>query len=255
MRHGPARLGLLLFAMFCAACGAERTSAPPSVTAVQGVPQASTLPPESTAAPSRAAILPPSTETLPPAPRAFTENFDSASPYWTFLQVDNGPAAPGPATQAGSLSFDLAAANQWTAEIYESQDYTDVRVEARLDFGAGGQGAAGVICRYGRTSGWYEFNIYPDQSYMLLFGQWLAEGVARYTPLVRSESEKIQPGANDIGLWCEGNTLTPYVNGTQLRKRQENTLILNSGKIGISAASFEDLPVAISYDWVQVSEP
>jgi hypothetical protein len=90
---------------------------------------------------------------------------------------------------------------------------------------------------------------------LLLFGQWLAEGVARYTPLVRSESEKIQPGANEIGLSCAGNILTPYINGTQLRKRQENTFVVASGKIGISAASFEDLPVTISYDWVQVSEP
>jgi hypothetical protein len=79
--------------------------------------------------------------------------------------------------------------------------------------------------------------------------------VARYTPLVRAESEKIQPSLNEIGLECAGDTLTPFINGVQMRRRQETTFGLTEGRIGISAASSELVPLTISYDWLRVSEP
>jgi hypothetical protein len=125
--------------------------------------------------------------------------------------------------------LDIPFPNQWLYEIYAPHTYADVRIDARVELGAGGPGAAGVICRYDRGGGWYEFNVYADQTYTLLFGQWLAEGIARYTPLVVSESEEITPSVNEIGLVCQGDILTPYVNGVQLRRRQETLHVLSGG--------------------------
>jgi hypothetical protein len=155
----------------------------------------------------------------------------------------------------GFLVFELPAANQWVYGLYGPQEYSDVRVEARVETRAGKQGSTGVICRYSEQNGWYEFNVYADQTYVLLYARWLTEGVARYTPLVRAASEKIQPVQNDIGLLCQGNTLTPFINGVQLRQNPENIFGLATGKVGISAASFENAPMTIAYDWVKVSEP
>jgi len=173
---------------------------------------------------------------------------------WSFLQADNGTAAPDPHISSGFLRFDLTASNQWLYAIYSPQTYTDVRVDAGATNGST-DGAAGVVCRYDPNRGWYELNVYPDQTYVLLFGQWLAPGVVRYTPIVRSQSEKIQASQNDIGLQCQGNILTPFINGVQLRQRVENTYGLTAGKVGISAASFKDAPTAILYDWVKVGQP
>ena len=103
--------------------------------------------------------------------------------------------------------------------------------------------------------GWYEFNVYADQTYVLLFGQWLAQGVARYTPLFRNGSEKIKADANEIGLLCQGNTITPFINGVQMRSWQDNKFGLKTGKIGISAASFGSGPFTVAYDWLKVSQP
>jgi hypothetical protein len=89
----------------------------------------------------------------------------------------------------------------------------------------------------------------------LLFGQWLADGVARYTPLVVAKSEEIAPSVNEIGLQCDGDILTPYINGVQLRRRQEKLHVLEQGQVGISASSFESAPLVILYDWVSVAEP
>jgi hypothetical protein len=158
-------------------------------------------------------------------------------------------------TLTGALRLTLPAPNQWISGIYDAQVYSDVRVDAHVEFGTGGQGSVGLLCRYDASAGWYEFDIFPDQTYTLMFGQWLAQGVARYTPLVISASEKIDPAVNEIGLVCEGAVLTPYVNGVQLRRREEKLHPLSQGGAGISAASFDQAPLVLSFDWISVSEP
>ena len=187
--------------------------------------------------------------------RYFKEDFTEASPYWSFLQVNtDAPPAP-PDINAGFLLFDLPAPNQWAYALYAPFEYADVRIDADVQVRAAAQGAPGLVCRYDKEGGWYEFNIHADQTYVLLYGQWLAEGVARYTPLFRAASEKILPNENEIGLLCEGDTLIPYINGTALRQQQEKKFGLTSGKIGVAASGFEDAPVAIAYDWVQAALP
>ena len=62
-----------------------------------------------------------------------------------------------------------------------------MRVDAQVEVRAGNDGTVGVVCRYSQANGWYEFNIYADQTYMLMYGQWLAPGIARYMPLHRIE--------------------------------------------------------------------
>ncbi len=156
---------------------------------------------------------------------------------------------------SGLLVFDLPLPNQWVYAIYGGQDYADVRVDAQVETRAGADGALGIVCRYNESEGWYEFNIYADQTYELLFGQWLTQGVARYTPIYRGKSEKVKADANEIGLLCEGDVLTPFINGVQMRKWEEKKFGLKRGKIGLSASSFENAPLTIAYDWLKVSEP
>jgi hypothetical protein len=168
--------------------------------------------------------------------------------------VDQAAVAPLGITN-GYLRLDLPNANQWIYEIIPLHTYADVRIDARVELDAGGQGTIGLICRYDPRVGWYEFNIHADRTYTLLFGQWLAEGIPHYTPLAIAESEKILPGMNEVGLVCEGNILTPYVNGVQLRRRQETLHVLEDGQVGLSAASFESAPLRMLVDWVSVDNP
>jgi len=172
-----------------------------------------------------------------------------------FLQAAAGGEELDVAAAGGSLRLTLGTPNQWAYALYDAHTYADVRVDARVEFSAGGQGATGLICRYDPAAGWYEFNIYADRTYTLLFGQWLAEGVARYTPLVVASSEKIDAAVNEIGLVCAGDVLTPYINGVQLRRRQETQHVLHEGQVGISAASFESASLSILVDWIGAGDP
>ena len=246
-------LGSVAAALLLWGCTAQHAAtgitATPSAALVRDT--ATALPPTRTA--TARPQLP--TATPSPPPRLFTEDFSAGSPGWTFLQASAGQEAAAPGVSNGFLRFDLPAPNQWLYEIYPSQRYSDVRLDAQVELGANGQAAAGLICRYDPAAGWYEFNVYADQTYTLLFGQWLTNGVAHYTPLVIDKSEKIAPSTNEIGLQCQGDILTPYINGVQLRRRQEKLHVLEQGQVGISASSFEDSPLVILYDWVSVSQP
>jgi len=49
--------------------------------------------------------------------------------------------------------------------------------------------------------------------------------------------------------------LTPFINGVQMRSWQEDKIGLKEGKIGLSAASFDSVPLTVAYDWLKVNEP
>jgi hypothetical protein len=244
-------LGFLLVMLTLTACQPAATTEPGTATATLSPTSTST----STSTPQPSAIPPTATGTPLPAVRVFKDDFSQDSPYWSFLQVDAGQSSARPEVKSGFLLFDLPAPNQWLYALYEPFAYTDVRLDADVQVRGGPQGTPGLVCRYDNERGWYEFDIHEDQTYVLLYGQWLADGVARYTPLVRAGSEKILPSENEMGLLCEGDTLTPYINGTQLRRQQEKTFALTSGKIGVAASAFEDGPVVIAYDWMQAALP
>ena len=212
------------------------------------------LPPTETVMPTpEATVTPASTATLPPAPRDFTENFDAASTHWSDLGTNN--ILPDIQPQKGFLVFNLTQINEWADAVYNAQSYQDVRVDAQVEVRAGNDGAVGVVCRYSKANGWYEFNIYADQTYTLMYGQWLSPGIARYTPLHRTSSEKIHMGTNQIGLICQGNELTPYINNIRMIVYEDSKVGLKDGNIGLTASSFTDVPFVAAFDWVKVSEP
>jgi hypothetical protein len=232
----------------CAACSAQIQ---PTSTATAAVPTLA----QATATPSAAPTRVRPTLTPTPGPRAFTEDFRSNPPYWSYLQVDNGQVFNAPSVQDGFLVFDLAAPDQWAYAIYSGHDYWDVTVKAQAQYRTPGDGAVGLVCRYDLMKGWYELDVYADRTYALLYGQWLTNGVARYTPLYQGESEKIQSDANEIGLQCDGNVLTPIINGTALRAWPELKFGLIMGKAGLAVSSFADAPFTVGFDWAKVGEP
>ena len=249
-RIAPELLVLAAFLTSCQATPAPVVESPTPAASPTSLPTAARTPPPSPAPPT-----PSPSPSLPPPSRFFTEEFTGAAPYWKYVQVDTGAAVPSPTIDGGFLVFDLPSPNQWIYGIYDPFEYADVRLDATVEVRFGRNAVPGLICRYDKERGWYEFDVLDDQTYVLLYGEWLADGVARYTPMVQGQSEKIVSGENELGLLCEGDVLTPFINGTQLRRRQEGTYGLTSGKVGIAAASFEQAPAEIAFDRLQVSLP
>ncbi len=240
---------LLLNALLLAACQPVSSPAPTSPATLTST----SLPPTFTSSPEPPATLTPAPPT--PLPRFFTEEFEGAAPAWSLLQ-SNSETPPAVRLQDGALILDLQQPYQWAYAILGAEEYSDVRLDALVQSRGTGPEALGLVCRYSEANGWYEFNISSDGSYTVLFGQWLADGVATYSPIAAADSEYLQRGGqNEIGLVCQGNTLWLYLNGKLFRKLDVSRFGLTEGRLGLAVASFENLPVTAAFDWVKVSEP
>jgi hypothetical protein len=145
----------------------------------------------------------------------------------------------------------------WTYAVYDAQEYDNIRIDARVTNQAGSPASIGLICRYSETEGWLEYNVSTDGTYNLLYGSWLASGIASYLPIMDGSSNLIQPSgaAQEISMVCSGTIVSLLVNQTVVRNADVSRYELTNGKIGITASSFENMPVIAAFDWVRVSAP
>jgi hypothetical protein len=145
----------------------------------------------------------------------------------------------------------------WVYGVYGAEDYEDIRVDARFTNQGGSPASIGLICRYSETDGWLEYNLSTDGTYSVLYGKWLASGIADYLPVLSDSSSAIRPSgtSQEIGLLCSGTTLSLFIDQTLIRNVDVSRYELASGKVGVTASSFENMPVIAAFDWVKVSEP
>ncbi|RPI91647.1 MAG: hypothetical protein EHM40_15145 [Chloroflexi bacterium] len=195
--------------------------------------------------------------TATPFPRLFTDEFEASLAGWVILQAGSEAAAPNIKNENSNLILQMDSPYNWVYALYGAQDYDDIRVDAQFTNQAGSPASIGLICRYSEADGWFEYNISTDGTYNVLYGQWLANGIADYLPVVSASSGAIQPSgaSQEIGLVCSGTTLSLFIDQTLIRNMDVSRFELTQGKIGITASSFENAPVVAAFNWVKVSEP
>ena len=222
--------------------------------------------------PTRTAIIPASQTSIPltntpaatptleptptPLPRFFINEFDSSLAGWAILQAGS-EATPNITNANSHLILQMDAPFTWVYAIYGAQDYENIRVDARFANQGGSPAAIGLICRYSETEGWLEYNVSTDGTYNVLYGQWLANGVADYLPVLDGSSNAIQPSGTtqEIGLICSSTTLSLLIDQTIIRNVDVSRFELTNGKVGVTASSFENTPVIAAFDWMKISEP
>ena len=242
----------LIGLIFLAACQ------PVVATPTSTLPATATIPASQTPVPLTHTPVPTATieATSTSLPRLFTNEFDAVLASWTVLQTGN-EAVPAVKTENSSLILQMDSPFIWAYAIYDGQVYDNIRVDARFTNQAGSPASIGLICRYSETEGWLEYNISTDGTYNVLYGQWLAHGIADYLPVLSSASNAIQPSGatQEIGLICSGTTMSLLIDQTIIRNVDVSRFELTSGKVGVTASSFENTPVVAAFDWVRVSEP
>ena len=194
--------------------------------------------------------------TATPLPRFFTNEFDSSLAGWVILQAGND-AVPNIKTENSNLILQMDSPYTWLYVLYGAQDYKDIRIDTQFENQAGSPSSIGLICRYSESDGWFEYNVSTDGTYNVLYGHWLANGIADYLPILSASSKAIGPSGTpqEIGLTCSDTTLELYIDQQLIRKVDVSRYELLEGKIGITASSFENTPVIAAFDWVKVSEP
>jgi hypothetical protein len=246
-------LGLLL--LVTSACQMA-TPTPVSPPAPTGTLRASPTPIAASPTPT-----PPPTSTSTPAPtvtpfpRFFSGAFDSSLAGWEILQAGS-ETNPNVTAEAGALRLQMDVPYVWLYALYSAEEYTDVYIEAEYINSALTPAAAGLICRYSEAEGWLEYNVLTDGTYNVLYGKWLASGIADYTPILNGATAIKQSGdIQQIALTCSGTTLYLHLNGAIIRSVNVERFNLPPGKVGVTAASFENAPVIAVFQQLTVSEP
>jgi hypothetical protein len=191
-----------------------------------------------------------------PFPRFFSDEFDFSVAGWDILQAGN-EATPSIKTENSNLILQMDSPYTWVYAVYNAHDYDDIRIDARFTNQAGSPASIGLVCRYSELDGWFEYNVSTDGTYNVLYGQWLANGVANYLPILSASSNAIQPSgaSQEIGLICSATTLSLLIDQNIIRNVDVSRYELTQGKVGVTASSFENAPVIAAFDWVKVSEP
>ena len=213
-----------------------------------------TIAPPTPPAPATATLTftPAPTFTPTPIPLYFTEEFNTDLGAWASFQT-GGSNPPVVNLENDSLRVDFSSPDTWYYAIHNANEYSTVSISANI---AGTSGSAGLVCNYSETNGWYEFNIAGDGTYNILFGKSLTEGIAQYTPIASGNTASLIPGSlnYEIGLTCEENALLVLINGNLLRRMDVTNFGLSGGRVGVTAASYNEIPVTVFFNWVKVSE-
>lgn len=139
--------------------------------------------------------------------------------------------------------------NYWSTP---QKNFGDVRVEADITrLNGPDENRAGLICRY-QSGDYYFFIISNDGYYAIgkfIGGQTLLLGIGEM-----QFSESIQKDAmNHLRADCIGNTLTLYVNFTQIATAQDSDFV--NGDIGVIAGAFTQPGVDVLFQNFVVMQP
>lgn len=245
-------LSIISISLLSSAC-----NAPVAVPTPSPVPTAAQPPATPTPQPTATFTQPPEpTVTASPAPTDvpmfFRDEFTTDLSAWTSFQT-GGADLPSVSVDNEALRVDFQSTDTWHYSIHAAHEYDRVFVKAKV---RGTDGAAGLVCFYSDSNGWYEFNIGSDGMYSILYGKKLADGAAQYLPIANGNASPLQPGGLDheIGLECGAERLNVYIDGKIFRNADVTRLGLTSGRVGLSAASFGDVPSSVLFDWFEVGQ-
>ena len=60
---------------------------------------------------------------------------------------------------------------------------------------------------------------------------------------------------NEYKMDCEGDEITLYVNGTELKTVRDTTYGFDEGPVGFNISSLNVLPVTVNVNWFDIAQP
>lgn len=192
----------------------------------------------------------PSAPLVPPASPGdilYEEEFDDNKTGWDRIANDNGIMdydSGGYRMLVYSPGYNL-----WSTP---EKNYSDTRVEVdvfRLD--GPSENRMGLMCRY-QNGDYYFFVISNDGFYAIgkfIGGQTLLLG---QTEMQATESIQ-QDAVNHLRADCIGNSLTFYINYTQVASVQDTDF--PNGDVGLLTGAFSEAGVDVLYDHFLVMQP
>lgn len=256
---------ILVIGMACAAVtGGDNT--PPTATepVIQTQEPVQVLPTDTEAPlePTEAAVtelpatLPPvPTEGASTAPQFFTEEFDSEDDLanWYNFNLGKGEDRNLVIKQEDDhLLFDLGDEDLYVYYMYTGQEYDDVSIKLNAENRGRNNNNISLVCRLNADQGqWYEFSVESG-------GVWYLYAVdEKYNRIANGGTNALKQGkeVNEYAMTCEGDEITLYINGEEVKRVTDNTYGFNSGLVGFNISSLNVLPITVAVNSFEISQP
>lgn len=181
----------------------------------------------------------------------FIEEFEDGD-GWVYFLMSGDEDDMVLEADSDRLVFNLDGEEIYAYVLYDEYIYTDVGIEAVAENRGVNSNNVSLLCRYSDDEGWYEFNIGSDGLYNILrFDQRRGE----YVLLASGGSNSINMGkaVNVYTATCKGEKLTLWINGREIKQIEDASL--REGQVGISVSSFDQYPVIVEFDTVEIFQP
>lgn len=136
--------------------------------------------------------------------------------------------------------------------MYNDYTFTDVRLDTSAENLGRNNNNISLICRES-DAGWYEFNVYNNGNYDILYYDDLVKH--DYVTIYSGASTAINMGkaVNKYTAICSGDQLVLGINGVEVRRVKHKDL--KSGRVGFGVSSFNVLPIIVEFDYFSASVP
>lgn len=198
--------------------------------------------------------------TLAPTPTAgpqkfYTEEFDANSNLdnWTSFTFGSGEDTNLKIEQKDEgLIFDLGDLDLYVYYIYTPQTYKDVALTVVAENRGRNNNNVSLVCRLNpEDTTWYEYSFENGGAWFLYAYK---DG---YNILDNGGSNDLKQGlaVNEYGLTCNGNVITMYINGKELKSFTDNKYSLTDGQVGLNISSLNVLPIIVEVKSFDIAEP
>ena len=252
---------VLLVGLACSAIsGGDTTptqSLPPTSTAepVQVLPTNTEPAPEPTEVPPTEAEPTEAPTEAPVSQDFFTEEFSSedALENWQSFSLGSGEDRDLVIEQENDhLLFDLGDEDLYVYYVYTPYEYEDVAIRLNAENRGRNNNNISLVCRMNSDgTQWYEFSVESG-------GLWYLYAVDdKYNVIANGGTQALKQGreVNEYGMSCEGDEITLFINGEELRSVTDNTYGFNSGMVGFNISSLNVLPITVAVNWFEISQP
>jgi hypothetical protein len=184
-------------------------------------------------------------------PVFYREEFSTVPQAWTYFLLRGDDLDFDLYVERDRLVYDIGGPNVWAYYTYDSWLYADVRVDARAENLGSNNNNVSLICRY-NDRGWYEFNVANNGLYWIYRYD---DRTGNFHELYSGGVQNLRVGkdTNEYTIVCQGDRLTLGINGVEVRTVQDSSY--DEGLIGVSVSSFDNYPVLVEFDWVEISQP
>ncbi|MDZ4159572.1 MAG: S1C family serine protease [Anaerolineaceae bacterium] len=197
----------------------------------------------------------------------FEEDFTGDLTAWTPFVIAGDSSKEFVEEFNGALRFSLPSTETYAYVENAAHTLKDVYVEAEFNTIEGGRNGQAVYCR-GSTDGYYEARISTIGQYAGSYEVYRFDFSLRnrkMNPYVRLHAAEryytkdIKNGfkKNVLGLLCNGEELTLYINGIAQTAHKKAIVddVLSEGTAGVGVMSFNNGKVVIDVNWVTAQVP